>query len=154
MAENPFASGSGFRAASGPAFRAALIDALMAKPLKGRPGLTEALYVLHFGNVEGPEGLVNGGVAILETGRVFGGDSGYYYTGSYTADDDTLEAAVTVQRHNAGWLNVWGDRVEAFVVQFAGQRCDGGSVIEGQMHRLDMPDQPLVMKWFRMADLP
>jgi hypothetical protein len=136
------------------AFRTALIEALLAKRLKGRPGVTEALYVLHFGKVERPEGLVNGGVAVLETGRVFGGDSGYYYTGTYTADGDTLEAVVTVQRHNAGWLNVWGDCAEAFVVRFTGQRNDGGAVIEGQMHRLDMPDHGLVMKWFRMADLP
>jgi hypothetical protein len=29
----------------------------------------------------------NGGVAVLETNRLFGGDSGYYYLGNYTIKD-------------------------------------------------------------------
>jgi hypothetical protein len=66
------------------------------------------------------------------------------------ADAETLKAKATVERHNAAW-SVWADNAPKFVVQFKGQRRDGGSVIEGEMRRLDLPDKPLAMKWFRMG---
>jgi hypothetical protein len=34
----------------------------------------------------------NGGVAVLETNRIFGGDSGYYYLGTYSIKDGQIEA--------------------------------------------------------------
>ena len=40
----------------------------------------ESLYVAEFGDVDGLS-FRNGGVVILETNRVFGGDSGYFYLG-------------------------------------------------------------------------
>jgi hypothetical protein len=50
----------------------------------------EALYVVEFGDVAiGGQTYTywNGGVAVLETNRIFGGDSGYYYLGNYTIKD-------------------------------------------------------------------
>jgi T3SS negative regulator,GrlR len=135
-------------------YYAALVRALLAKPLKGRPGSIEAVYVLHFGNLETPDDLVSGGVLVLEAERVFGGDSGYYYRGSYELHGETLRVNAKVERHNPGWLNVWDDYERKFEIQFEGRRGDGGSLIEGRMRRPDMPNVSLPMKWFRMADLP
>jgi hypothetical protein len=47
----------------------------------------EALYLVEFGDVSGVD-YQNGGVAVLETSRIFGGDSGYHYVGDYSAFGD------------------------------------------------------------------
>jgi hypothetical protein len=44
--------------------------------------MSEGLYVVEFGDV-GTAATRNGGVAVLETNRIFGGDSGYYYLGKF-----------------------------------------------------------------------
>ena len=68
----------------------------------------EALWSLIF--TAGPI-KVNAGVVALETGRVFGGDSGYYYSGSYAARNGKLTTRVTIS-HYAGALEspLLGDR--------------------------------------------
>ena len=55
---------------------------------------TEALYVVKFGDVAiGGQTYTywNSGVAVLETNRIFGDDSGYYYLGNYTIKDTNLK---------------------------------------------------------------
>src|SRR5712671_4339139 len=55
----------------------------------------EGLYVVDFGDVAiGGQTYTywNGGVAVLETNRIFGGDSGYYYLGNYTIKDSQFES--------------------------------------------------------------
>jgi hypothetical protein len=91
----------------GQPFAPLLFDALLATPLKGRPGSLEALYVVHFADLANPHRFLNGGVVVLETLCVFGGDSGYYYTGSYKVNGKALEVSATITQHNPGW-NVWG----------------------------------------------
>jgi hypothetical protein len=44
------------------------------------------------------------GVVVLETNRLFGGDSSYYYTGSYVGKNGRLTARVEV-KHYAGPAN-------------------------------------------------
>lgn len=60
----------------------ALVEALKATPLEGRPGSIEALYVAHFGDAVSPE--------IWH--------SGHYYTGSYKVGGQTLTAAMHALR--------------------------------------------------------
>ena len=63
----------------------------------------DALYVVEFGDVAiGGQTYTywNGGVAILETNRIFGGDTGYYYLGNYTIKDSQFEATVKIVKHN------------------------------------------------------
>ena len=95
--------------------------------------MTEALYVVEFGDVSGP-GYRNGGVAVLETNRVFGGDSGYYYLGTYTIKDGVLAATVGVTKHNPAWANVFGDYAGTFTLQMTGQLQ--GQNIVGMMQRV------------------
>jgi hypothetical protein len=46
----------------------------------------EGLYVVEFGDVQAQGIYRNGGVAVLETLRIFGGDSGYYYVGNFSVN--------------------------------------------------------------------
>jgi hypothetical protein len=54
----------------------------------------EGLYVVEFGDVAiGGQTYTywKGGVAVLETSRIFGRDSGYYYVGNYTIKEANLK---------------------------------------------------------------
>jgi len=48
------------------------------------------------------------GVVTFVNGRVFGGDSGYMYVGTYTRQGNTVTANVHVKPHVPGSLNVMG----------------------------------------------
>ena len=95
--------------------------------------MTEALYTVEFGDVTG-SGYINGGVVVLETNRVFGGDSGYYYLGNYTVKDGVLTATVEITKHNPAWANAFGDYAGAFRIQVTGQ-IQGQNVV-GMMQRI------------------
>jgi len=45
-------------------------------------------------------GEFGGGVIVFETGRVFGGDSSMYYTGSYQAGGGKVTVQVRVRKHH------------------------------------------------------
>lgn len=57
--------------------------------------LYEGLYAVKFQTSLG-EG---GGVVVLKKGEIMGGDSHFYYLGSYQADGDGLIASLQVRRH-------------------------------------------------------
>jgi hypothetical protein len=72
---------------------------------------TEALYVVEFGDVAIAGQTYtywNGGLAVLETNRIFGGDSGYYHLGNYTIKDSRFEATVNIVKHNPTWEDAFG----------------------------------------------
>ena len=71
----------------------------------------EALYVVEFGDVAiGGQtySYWNSGVAVLETNRIFGGDSGHYYLGNYTIKDSQFEATVKIVKRNPTWQEAFG----------------------------------------------
>jgi T3SS negative regulator,GrlR len=101
------------------------------------PGI-EALYVVEFGDVGG-QGYRNGGVAVLETNRIFGGDSGYYYVGTYNIKDNHIEATAKVVKHNPSFANVFGDASLSFNIKMSGTVDAGG--MQGFMERHGRIDQ-------------
>jgi T3SS negative regulator,GrlR len=68
-------------------------------------GLTNA-RLLH-NRIQGVEGW-GAGVVTLANGKVFGGDSGYLYSGTYTQSANTMNARVHVKQYVAGIQNVMG----------------------------------------------
>ncbi len=48
-------------------------------------------------------------MAVLETNRIFGGDSGYYYLGNYTIKDNQFEAIVKIVKHNPPVEDAFGE---------------------------------------------
>jgi hypothetical protein len=64
----------------------------------------EGFYTVQFQGVEG----WGDGVVTLIGGRVFGGDSGFLYGGTYQQDGGTLKAMVHVKRYVQGIPNVMG----------------------------------------------
>jgi hypothetical protein len=108
----------------------------------------EGMYVVEFGDVALPANTYrNGGVVVLETLRVFGGDSGYYYVGSYTVKDYHMEANARIVKHDPNWTNAFGDTSLSFNVKMQG--TIGNGIIQGFMQRLDMPGVrlPIRLTW-------
>jgi len=60
------------------------------------------------------------GVIVLSNKRLFGGDSGYYYTGSYNIKNGIITADLVVIRHDPNWLSVFG-AIDSFKLSFSGQ---------------------------------
>jgi hypothetical protein len=111
----------------------------------------EALYTVEFGDVAGP-GYTNGGVAVLETNRVFGGDSGYYYLGKFAVAGLAIAATIEVVKHDPTWRDAFGDKAQRFSVKMSG--TFSGDVMTGQMERLDKPGSILPIRMTRRAPLP
>jgi T3SS negative regulator,GrlR len=64
----------------------------------------EGFWTVQFTGVQG----WGAGVVTLIHGRVFGGDSAFLYTGTYTADSNNLNAKIQVRRFAQGMGNVMG----------------------------------------------
>jgi hypothetical protein len=113
--------------------------------------MIEGLYVVEFGDAFA-SGLRNGGVAVLETNRIFGGDSGYYYHGKFSVKDGRIDANVRIVKHNPAWGNAFGDATDAFTIQIV---CAmSGDTAVGQMERVDRPGIRLPIRFTKKADLP
>jgi T3SS negative regulator,GrlR len=70
----------------------------------------EGLWVIKFLTPNDPETDLNGGVVVVETGRIFGGDSGYFYIGSIEpASSGIWNAQVRINRHDPDIVSVFGD---------------------------------------------
>ena len=111
----------------------------------------ESLYIVEFGDVAG-FGYRNGGVVVLETNRVFGGDSGYFYLGDYSVFGDRFEASVQITKHNLTWVNAFGDAALQFNIRVSGNIVD--DIIVATMERLDRPGFSLPLRLIRKASLP
>jgi hypothetical protein len=107
---------------------------------------------VHFGDVEVPGQYRNGGVVVLETGRLFGGDSGYYYTGSYELQPHRIQAEAIVVKHNPSWIDAFGDNAQEFKIDLSGMKM--GDDYEGIMTRRDKPQIRLPIRLSRVAALP
>lgn len=108
----------------------------------------EGMYLVEFGDVAlYGNSYRNGGVVVLETNRIFGGDSGYYYVGKFTIKDNQLEASAKIVKHDPNWTNAFGDASPEFKVKV--QATVGNGTIQGFMERLDMPGitLPIRLSW-------
>jgi hypothetical protein len=66
--------------------------------------MVDGFWLLQYEGIQGS----GGGVLVLLNGRVFGGDSAYYYTGSYETKGPTLKARVQVRNFLAGVASALG----------------------------------------------
>lgn len=107
----------------------------------------EALWTAQF---EVAGGWVNGGVVVLETGRIFGGDSQFYYLGTYNLAGSTVTGQVRSRHYHGERNTAWGDNAD--IVDLTVQGALTGDVITGQVTRLGFP--PLRFQMTKRSDLP
>ena len=112
--------------------------------------MVEALYVIEFGDVA-VAGRPNSGVIVLETNRIFGGDSGFYYLGEYTVKDGTVTARADIIRHQDGWTSAYGPYNGPFELKMSG-RIVGRNIVGTMVHMSNQQRLRLVLRW--KANLP
>ncbi len=110
--------------------------------------MIEALWSVQFGSNLNDFGA---GCVVLETGRVLGGDSGYYYVGSYKVENDVIAARIKVT-HYSGELNSIFGNVREFELQVTGKPERNIFVLNG--HVEGHPELKISIRLTRRAELP
>ena len=97
----------------------------------------------------GPQG-DGGGVVVLESGRLLGGDSGYTYSGSYREEGDRISAEVDVANFDNSIRNVLGIPGN-FKLLIEGKLT--GNDIKGIAALAGMPDSKVVVTITKRVDI-
>lgn len=119
--------------------------------------MIEGLWIVKFLGPDDPAMSLNGGVLVIETGRLLGGDSGYVYTGEAgPLANGRCAADVTVTRHDPNMESVFGN-VDQFVLrgELIVQEADplGRSVLLAVM-RAEELNMPFAAQLTKVSELP
>ncbi len=110
--------------------------------------MIEALWSVEFAsNVQ----MQGAGVAVFETGRILGGDAGYYYIGSYKIKDSHITADIRVVNYRGGPTSIFGP-IPEFNLRVAGTVQTPMFEVEGQM--IENPALRIRVRLTRRAELP
>ena len=92
--------------------------------------VTNGLYSIQIEMTEGGHGHATG-VVVLRDGTIAGGDSHFYYTGSYTSDRGKWRGELTTNQHSksAGVLPLFGGR--EVTCGFTGSYADDEAEVQG-----------------------
>ncbi len=101
--------------------------------------------------VYGPFGWENGGIFVLEKGRIVGGDNRQYSIGTYSLSGDDVKAELLVHYYGPP-RTVFGEAREQFTTEIVGTRND--REIHGTVRRADRPQFDLQMRLTKRLDLP
>lgn len=105
----------------------------------------EGFWTVQFTGVQG----FGFGVVTLIRGEVFGGDSGFVYTGTYTNQGNTLNARVRVHRGAPGVQSVMGR--DQFDLELTGNMQGNSIVANGSIPGTPLRFQATLTK---RSDLP
>lgn len=110
--------------------------------------MIEALWSVEFGsNVQ----MQGAGVAVFETGRILGGDAGYYYVGSYKIKDSAITADIKVVNYRGQSTSIFGP-IPEFNLSVSGTVRNPTFEVEGQM--VENPAMRIRIRLTRRAELP
>lgn len=118
----------------------------------------EGMWAIYFGDVDNQQ--VNSGVMVLETGRIFGGDSFMAYKGAYEAGNGAIKGSAEVWAYNPTLevVSAFGEVGPApstvFLEGSMGKDGDGTHVINGQVWQRQNPDMKLPARLVKISDLP
>lgn len=87
---------------------------------------------------------------MLETGRVFGGDSQFYYLGKYSVSGAAVQAEIRVTHYHGPTGTAFGDTAASFDVKLDGKLS--GGVVDGTMTRPGLGSRRFRMT--KQAELP
>lgn len=114
--------------------------------------MIEALWSVEFYSLDACGSISNGaGVVVFETGRIFGGDSRFFYIGNYEIKDGVATATLT-STHYAGPIESVIGPNEVTTFQLAGKVEHKKFVISG--HIAGNPAVRVKATLTRRAELP
>lgn len=110
--------------------------------------MIEALWSVNFGsNLQG----FGAGVAVLETGRVLGGDAQYTYVGAYSVSGGTITANVVIRHYFGPPSSIFGN-ANQFTLTLSGEIEHDSFEMSG--HIDGRPDLQIAIRFTRRAELP
>lgn len=113
------------------------------------------MWAVYFGDVDGAQ--VNSGIAVFETGRVFGGDSLMAYLGKYVVADGVVTGEFRSWAYNPHQvvMTAFGKQGTAAgeMVALEGKLDDGGNLV-GQVWELANPNAKIPVTLIKVAELP
>ena len=110
--------------------------------------MVEAMYGLEFISNSNDGGY---GVAILETGRILGGDSSFVYVGTYEVKNGLLTAKVKCTNDRNLMQSIFGD-IREFNLHLEGKPEYEKFILQGYM--IENPSMKIGVKLTRRAELP
>ena len=110
--------------------------------------MLEAMYGIEFNSNMNDGGY---GVLVLETGRIFGGDSSFVYIGNYVFENGLVKADVKCTNDRNLLRSVFGNLKE-FNLHLEGKPQHEGFVLQG--HMVENPAMKIDVKLTRRAELP
>jgi len=109
--------------------------------------MVEGFWIVQYEGMQGN----GGGVAMFTKGRVFGGDTGYTYLGTYTTQGHAIRARVSVRNFIAGIPSVVGIEGD-FELSIEG--TVEGDVIRATGSLVGVQRPGIAVKLSKRADLP
>ena len=109
--------------------------------------MVEGFWIVQFEGVQGN----GGGVVFFVKGRVFGGDSGFVFTGTYQTDNKSISARVQVRNFLPEVLSVFGIPGD-YDLSVKGNVT--GNVIQGKASLANQEAMGIVVKLTKVGDLP
>lgn len=108
--------------------------------------MVEGFWVLYF---ETPQ-FTGGGVAMLLNGRIFGGDDGFTWIGTYTGDERLFKGRVMVRNFNPSVQSIFGiggDYEMHISCNVDGDQISGTAMVAGQ------PQNTVGLRMLKKANL-
>jgi len=109
--------------------------------------MVEGFWIVQYEGMQGN----GGGVVVLTKGKVFGGDTGYYYLGSYESRANSVTVRVAVKNFIASIPSVVGITGD-FELSIEG--TVEGSMIRGTGRLVGINRPGVAVKLTKRADLP
>lgn len=109
--------------------------------------MVEGFWIVQFEGVQGN----GGGVVFFTKGRIFGGDSGFVYTGAYQTDEKTITGSVKVRNFLPEVLSVFGVPGD-YELSLKGNVV--GNKIEGSASLVNQAAMGIVVKLTKIGELP
>ena len=110
--------------------------------------MLEALWSVEFvSNLN----IFGSGVVVFETGRIFGGDAQYYYTGKYEVKNGSINGELDVVNYSGEPWSVFGT-LKQFSLSLSGQPKDSTFDIEGTLKQDS--SKRILIRLTKRADLP
>jgi hypothetical protein len=109
--------------------------------------MVEGFWIVQFEGVQGN----GGGVVFFIKGKIFGGDSGFVYTGTYQTDEKTISARVKVRNFLPEVLSVFGIPGDYDLIVTG---TVAGKVIHGKAALANQEAMGIVVKLTKAGDLP
>ena len=114
----------------------------------------EAFWCVSFhGNLAGPA-MGGFGVVIFESGKIYGGDSNFYFNGSYILKNEDIKAEVKVKRFAQGMPSITGLDDYTLVVERLGKGNINGQEFMIEGHVAGAPQNKVYVGFRRIEDLP